>query len=183
MIQISKQALTASDYIQIFGIIVSLIIAVVSFIFTAKSISQVSKAQRDMARPYINMFVDRVAVKNVSAFYVIKNFGTSPAFIKDIKVVDGQLDSLNNRHKFKSLIGCQVAPGQKFTSVFDNKEDNIAVIEIIYEDIHKKEYTDIFRLNTKTTKDLLYSVPEDNNSKMPSSSIRQSTMALLRELR
>lgn len=105
--------------VQTWTLYTTVVIAIVGFFFNIVSLHRTKRAEEDMARPYVNVFVDLFEIKDRQRVYVIKNFGKTPAYITDITVI-GNL-GIYNQHNFKSLIGNMIAPGQKFTS---NIEDD-----------------------------------------------------------
>ena len=123
--------------VQAWTLYTTVVIALVGFFFNIVSLHRTKRAEEDMARPYVNIFVDLFEIKDRQRVYVIKNFGKTPAYITDI-TVNGDL-GIYNQHNFKSLVGNMIAPGQKFTS---NIEDdfifcvdsiiNIICINFIY---------------------------------------------------
>ena len=170
-----------NENVQIWTLYVTVIIAVIGFILNTISLWQTKKATEDMAKPYINVYVDAYAVKNQQTTYVFKNFGQTPAYIENIQI-DGELDSLNSIHRFGSLIGNMIAPGQKFTSSIQEGYKGRITLTITYSDRRKNKYTDNFVLDATVASTMLYTV-KSNNSDSPATAIRQSTMALLRDLR
>ncbi len=171
-----------NDNVQIWTLYITVIIAVVGFVFNTISLWQTKKATEDMAKPYINVYVDVYAVKSQQRTYVFKNFGQTPAYIDNIQI-DGELDSLNSVHRFGSLIGNIIAPGQKFTSSIQPGYKGRITLTITYSDNKKHKYTDEFILDANLASAMCYIVNESNNSDSPATAIRQSTMALLRDLR
>ncbi|MEQ9810343.1 hypothetical protein [Streptococcus jiangjianxini] len=168
--------------VQMWTLYATVVIAILGFIFNAISLWQTKKATEDMAKPYVNFYVDAVSVKDRQRLFVIKNFGQSPAYITKIEII-GELDEYNNRYKFQSLVGNMLAPGQKLTSSMEKSYKGNASVNIEYTDQHGKIYKDTFKLNPRMTEDFLYTVNESNKNKEISTAIRQSTMALLRDLR
>ena len=168
--------------VQMWTLYATVIIAILGFIFNAISLWQTKKATEDMAKPYVNFYVDAVSVKDQQRIFVIKNFGNSPAYIQKIDV-DGELDQYNERYKFKSLVGNMLAPGQKLTSSIEKSYKGTVKIHIEYKDQHGKVYKDTFTLSPRLTEDFLYTVNESNKNNQVPTAIRQSTMALLRDLR
>lgn len=160
----------------------TIIIGVITFIFNTISIRQTAKAQKDMARPYLNIYVDIAAVKDHQRFFVLKNFGTTPAYIKSITFRN--LSETKAINPFKSLEESEsmIAPGQKVTSYIarDVKESYEAVI--IYKDQNKKEYSETFNLNTMAFASLTYSYHNSGKDEQ-ANAIRESTLALIRELK
>ncbi len=171
-----------NDNVQIWTLYVTVTISIIGFIFNTISLWQTKKATEDMAKPYINVYIDAYAVKLQQRVYTFKNFGQTPAYIEDIEI-EGDLDQLNDKHRFKSLIGNMIAPGQKLTSSIHNDYKGIVTLKITYSDSKKRKYSDKFKLDTGLVANMLYTVNESNKSDEIPSAIRQSTMALLRDLR
>lgn len=180
--------MSLSDSIQLLSIIVSTITSIVGIFISVKAIKQTNVANNltrqsaeDMARPYVNIFVDAFSVKSQDRVYVIKNFGNSPAYITSISV-NGELGKTNEHH-FQSLVNNMLAPGQKVTSTIDKDFKGCSEITVHYRDVNKKVYQDTFNLDTQIFEDFAYRTTEASDSKEMASAIRQSTMALLRELK
>lgn len=171
-----------NDNVQIWTLYITVIITVIGFVFNTISLWQTKKATEDMAKPYINVYVDVYAVKNQQRTFVFKNFGQTPAYIDNIQI-DGELDPLNSVHRFNSLIGNMIAPGQKFTSSIDPDYKGRITLTITYSDSKKHKYIDKFVLDATLASAMFYTVNESNKSDSPATAIRQSTMALLRDLR
>lgn len=180
--------LDISDWIQVIAIIVSLIVGVISLYYTKIAIQQSSKANQltqrsieDMAKPYVNAYVDAYAVKSQVRVYVFKNFGQTPAYIEGI-TVDGDID-MTNKYHFQSLVGNMLAPNQKITSSIHPDFKGKCRITIIYKDIHNNIYKDSYTLDTRIFEDFAFTINESNKSNEIPTAIRQSTMALLRDLK
>lgn len=115
--------------------------------------------------------------------YVIKNFGQTPAYIDSIELLEGKLDESNNKRLFQSLVGNMLAPSQKLTSSIGSNFNSEGVVKITYHDKKNRQYSDIFKLDTSMVSDLFYTVEEMSKSNEVPTAIRQSTMALLRDLK
>ena len=83
--------MSISDLIQLISIGTSTLTSIIGIILSVKAIRQTNVANNltrqsaeDMARPYVNIFVDAFSVKSQDKVYVIKNFGKSPAYITSI---------------------------------------------------------------------------------------------------
>ena len=105
----------------------------------------------------------------------------TPAYITDI-TVHGNL-GIYNQHNFKSLVGNMIAPGQKFTSNIEDDFKGSSKITISYRDNNRKVYQDTFTLDTNIGLTMSYTLNESNKTDEIPSTIRQSTMALLRAFR
>lgn len=152
-----------NDNVQIWTLYITVIIAVIGFVFNTISLWQTKKATEDMAKPYINVYVDVYAVKNQQRTFVFKNFGQTPAYIDNIQI-DGELDPLNSVHRFNSLIGNMIAPGQKFTSSIDPDYKGRITLTITYSDSKKHKYINKFVLDATLASAMFYTVNESNKS-------------------
>jgi len=171
-----------NENVQIWTLYATVAISIIGFFFNILSLWQTRKATEDMAKPYINVYVDAYAVKSQQRVYVFKNFGQTPAYIQNIEI-DGELDELNSKHRFQSLIGNMIAPGQKLTSSIHPNYKGSIVLKITYADSKKRSYTEQFILDARLAADMLYTINESNKSDEVPTAIRQSIMALLRDLR
>ena len=188
-------SISISDLIQAIAVVVSLVTGTISIGLSSIAIKQSAKANEqnalsieltkqaaeDMARPYVNVYVDIFAIKKHSRVFTFKNFGQTPAYIKSIQV-NGYLGK-HNRYQFQSLVGNMLAPGQKVTSSIEDHFKGVSNVTVIYADVNGKEFEDTFKLDTQIFENFAYTLVESNKSDEVPSAIRQSTMALLRELR
>ena len=69
-----------NENVQIWTLYVTVIIAVIGFILNTISLWQTKKATEDMAKPYINVYVDAYAVKNQQRTYVLKLWPNSSIY-------------------------------------------------------------------------------------------------------
>lgn len=168
--------------IQLWTLYATVIIAILGFIFNIISLWQTKRATEDMAKPYVNVYVDAYAIKSDCRVYVFKNFGNSPAYIDKIET-SGILDENHRKLKFQSLVGNMLAPGQSITSVIQKDFHGTVNITIEYHDQHRKKYKDTFKLDPNIFVSLLYQVPDTSNENDTASAIRQSTAALLRDMK
>lgn len=74
-----------SDIIQLFGILVSLLTSIVAIIISLVTARQNSKMIEDASKPMISVYVDTITICEQTSYFVIKNFGSSPAKITDFK--------------------------------------------------------------------------------------------------
>ena len=96
-------SISISDWIQAIAVVVSLVTGAISIGLSSIAIKQSAKANEqnalsieltkqaaeDMARPYVNVYVDIFAIKKHSRVFTFKNFGQTPAYIKSIQVNGG----------------------------------------------------------------------------------------------
>ena len=73
--------LDASNFIQLLGILVSLLTSVIAIIISLKSIKQNSEMIKNASKPVISIYIDAITICEQTSFFVLKNFGTSPAKI------------------------------------------------------------------------------------------------------
>lgn len=76
-----------------------------------------------------------------------------------------------------------LAPGQSITSIIQKDFHGTVYITIEYHDQHRKKYKDTFKLDPDIFVSLLYQVPDTSNENDTASAIRQSTAALLRDMK
>ena len=150
--------------VQTWTLYTTVVIALVGFFFNIVSLHRTKRAEEDMARPYVNVFVDLFEIKDRQRVYV-GNLG------------------IYNQHNFKSLVGSMIAPGQKFTSNIEDDFKGSSKITISYRDNNRKVYQDTFTLDTNIGLTMSYTLNESNKTDEIPSTIRQSTMALLRAFR
>lgn len=120
----SSTLLTPSDYIQIAGIISSLICALIAIFISVKTLRQTSKIAEDSARPYIGIYGLSVYVQDCYYYIVIKNFGQTSARIDDFSC-DTDLNEIsfkNSLTPFSNIVGASVMPGQSYRAVIDFKK-------------------------------------------------------------
>lgn len=78
-------SLSKSDIINIISIIASLIPSIVAIVISIKSLRQNNKMIEASSRPYISIYVESITLCEQTSFFVIKNFGNTPAYINDFQ--------------------------------------------------------------------------------------------------
>lgn len=145
-----------SDIIQIIATSITGITAIISVIIAVKSLKLTQKSIEDANKPVVVCYLDMVDVGFYNRYFVIKNFGKTPARIIDITFENLQNEiGLNN---LSSLKGTLVAPNQKFVVSVDddyNTKENFSVT-ITYEDSNKNQFDESFTLNPNFSKDISY---------------------------
>lgn len=83
-----KIPLTPSDIIEIISIIVSTIVSIIAVVISLKSLKQSritneqnNRMLEESTRPYITIYLDAITLCEQSSYFVLKNFGNSPAII------------------------------------------------------------------------------------------------------
>lgn len=115
-------SLSASDIIQLLGIIASLATSIIAIIISVVSLKQNSKMISDSSRPYIGIYGSGTYVSQAHYYIIIKNFGQSSARIDDFKC---DIDLSKYRIKpsksrpFQHIQGTTIMPGQSFRCVID----------------------------------------------------------------
>lgn len=150
-------ALSASDVIQLLGIIISLVTSVVAIIISVLSLKQNSKMIADSTRPYIGVYGSGTYVSQARFYIIVKNFGQSSAHIDDFKcdidLSKYQVVSSKNR-PFQHIQGTTFMPGQSFRCVVDfNKiihDTSLIVFNISYS-ASGRTYSDCIPLNVAAT--------------------------------
>ena len=153
--------ISVSDWIQILSVISTVLISIVSIIIATKSLRLTRKSIEDANKPYISCYVEMVEVGHFKKYFVIKNFGKTPATILDIKF-DKDIKGLGRQGKIDSIKNALIAPNQKFITAVKVEERNNFNVTIIYKDLNSQVFEQTFNLNLGFTSDLLY--VDSNNS-------------------
>lgn len=84
--------LALSDIIEIVGIIVSAIVSIVAIVISVKTLKQTqitneqnNRMLEESTRPYVTIYLDAITVCEQTSYFVLKNFGNSPALITEFK--------------------------------------------------------------------------------------------------
>ena len=116
--------LTVSDYIEICGIVVSLITAFVAIVISVLTLEQNSKMIESSTRPYIGIYLASTYIRDVNCYLVIKNFGQSSAFIESFSY-DFDLKNTYDAPgycPFKNIESSTLMPQQSNKSTIELKE-------------------------------------------------------------
>ena len=73
--------LSVSDQIQLLGIITSLTVSIIAIFISLATLRQNSKMLESASRPIVSIYVDSITVCEQTSYFVLKNFGASPAKI------------------------------------------------------------------------------------------------------
>lgn len=84
-IYVSYNSLPVSDQIQLLGIIASLVVSIVAIVISLATLHQNSKMLESASRPIVSMYIDSITVCEQTSYFVLKNFGASPAKITTFK--------------------------------------------------------------------------------------------------
>lgn len=156
------QFISLSDVIQIFGIFASLITGTVAIFISLKTLSQSSesiqlsaKSIEDSTRPFISVYIDTITICEQKSYFVLKNFGASPATIirfdyssalKNTKQANPMF-----QNQFDYIRELTLAPGQNKLLEYDFTRLNgdTVTFKIGYITTSKLYYEETITLNVK----------------------------------
>ena len=127
------QLLSASDWINIIGIIASFVVSVVSIFIAIKALCQNNKMLEETTRPYISIAYEVLYTGNPQIYLVVKNYGNTGAVITDFSY-SPLVDHKGFNEKISKLNGAFIAPNQKFLYSIDPKlfKSDELMIDITY---------------------------------------------------
>ncbi|MGK0551085.1 hypothetical protein ACSFB8_04300 [Enterococcus faecalis] len=150
--------MTVSNIIQLVGIVASFTLSAVAIWQAQKSIKLTEKSIINSNRPYVVCYLAMSDVGFFEKYFIIKNFGHTPAKILKIKS-SRKISSVGENLYLQSLVNTIIAPTQKFVTALYSEDDvknELIDIEIIYEDTLGKTYQENFQLNPNFTRDIAY---------------------------
>ena len=158
---IGTVSLTASNIIEIFGIVISLFTSIVAIVISVKTLKQNSQMIEESSRPYITMYIGTTYFSSPIVYLVMKNFGSSSAEITNFNCsVDlSEYAYDTNRIPFAHILGTHLAPGQ--TLSFPIKVIGISrdvepfIFEIEYKTF-SKVYSETISLNFAANLDIIH---------------------------
>ncbi|MFC3900098.1 hypothetical protein [Aliicoccus persicus] len=162
MVELIK-SIEISEWIQITSILAATTISVVSIIIATKSLRLTRKSIEDANKPYISCYVEIIEVAHFQKYFVIKNFGKTPATIIDI-IFDKEITGLGRQGKVDSIKNALLVPNQKFITSVDVTEKENFTVKIIYKDMNNRIDEKLFNLNLDFTSDLRYN--ESSNKEL-----------------
>lgn len=127
------------------------------------------KSIEDANKPNIACYIDMVEVGYFQKYFIIKNFGRTPATIIDIKF-DPFIEGLGRNGKIDSLKGSVLAPNQKAITTIKVDEKRKFSVTITYKDLQNNVTTNTYELNSGFSSDLMYidsnmsSLSDDTNA-------------------
>ena len=116
--------LSPSDYIQIVGIIISLICALIAIFISLKTLKQNAIMIVNSSRPFRGIYIASTYIRSASCYLVVKNFGQSAATIHSF-TYDFDLAKLSDnseREPFENIDGSTLMPQQSNKCVFELSE-------------------------------------------------------------
>ena len=159
--------LTSSDIIEIIGIIASLITSIVAIVISIATLRQNSKMLKESTRPYVTIYIDSITICEQSSYFILKNFGNSPAYITDFQY-DPILRKTNQKKKilqdqFDFVKGIILAPGQSKMLYYNVTE--LPIPELTFEISYRSgrdKYHESVTLNVKNFIHIPVARPEDH---------------------
>lgn len=146
--------LSVSDQIQLLGIITSLTVSIIAIFISLATLRQNSKMLESASRPIVSIYVDSITVCEQTSYFVLKNFGASPAKITTFKY-DSILKETTQKFsllcsQFDFVEGIILTPGQsKLLEYYLTKlpVDNVR-FNIVYS-FGEASYSEVITLNVK----------------------------------
>ena len=103
--------------------LLSLVIVVVSVKVALATLKQNNRMIEDSTRPYVGMTGEHVNNSSTEYKLVLKNYGSSEAFVREITFVGtslkGALPVKPEREPFEHLVGSSILPGQSFVCILN----------------------------------------------------------------
>lgn len=184
-----------TDWIQAIMAIVSLVVSLIALYQSKKSIEQANKSLalteqsiRDANKSVMIAYFDTVNVTHVDKYLIIKNFGSTPATILDIKTTEMDV-KLDLQQRIKSINNTMFAPNQKFVTQLikmDNTENDDLLpfdIELTYKDTLGEIYIDNFSINPKITKAMFRLAVNNTKYSEEHNSFRNVIQNLIKEFK
>jgi len=135
------------------------LISLISIIIAVKTLKTTQKSIEDANKPYISCYIDMNEVGHFKKYFIIKNFGKTPATILDIQFSE-TIKGLGRKGKVDSLKGSLIAPNQKFITNLSVEEKTNFSVTITYQDMQNKVTTENYNLKSGFSSDLIYTEPE-----------------------
>ncbi len=139
--------LSPSDWIQMFGIIISLIASLVAIAISVLTLRQNSKMIEESSRPVVVIYNDIVSAYSPMQYLIMRNFGNSAATITELSLAyDG--DPQYSHTMFAHMKGQVIAPGQSYSTAF-KFDDSSTVINasISYKSETGKVYSETYQIH------------------------------------
>lgn len=131
--------------------VLSFILAAISIITVVITLRQNNKMIENSTRPHICIYFDYTQCGEPTGYFVVKNFGTSAAYIDSLTyndVIKNHPKSLADISTiFDGISGNSIAPGQKFLAPFKLYEckGGTSTFDICYHS-GKKHYSEHFEI-------------------------------------
>lgn len=153
--------ISISDWIQIIIAFITFLGIITSIIIALCTLKQNSKMIEETTRPVVVIFKDVIHINSPKEYLVIKNFGSSMAFIASIQFDKNKFDKIDNgiKGRFKELNNITLAPNQKYFFPISTKKDlNITEIEFLikYKSSTNKLYNEKYIVNLAQDRSVCY---------------------------
>lgn len=168
--------MNVSNIIEVIGILVSAVASSIGIWISIKALkqSQITNEQNnrmleESMRPYITIYLDAITLCEQSSYFVVKNFGNSPAIITKfeydpvLKQTPQSSEMLQNQFDYLEQI--VLAPGQKKLLQYDvtRLPSDVLTFKISYL-CEKAEYHETVTMNVKNFIHLPVSRPDSHIS-------------------
>lgn len=148
------------DWIEIGISVVTAIVSIASIIIAVRSLKVTQKSIEDANRPYVYCYISTSSVGTFSKYFIIRNSGTTPAYIDDLKFKNAEGVFLKNNYPV-SVIGATIAPGQQLATWMDPDIDSKFTATITFKDTLNNVTTQTTELNSTMSSLLFRSIPND----------------------
>lgn len=139
-----------SDWVTLFTTIVALVLSTAAILQTRKSIKLTQESEESANRPYVFAYVETVNSGRFIKYFVLKNFGVTPAKVLEIHF-NNKLDRNNEGSRLKAIENTILAPSQHLTSEFEDDFQEIVTGYVKYISLVTGEhFIEYFTLNFKT---------------------------------
>ncbi|WP_338351441.1 hypothetical protein [Enterococcus faecalis] len=146
-----------SNWIELLGIVASFSLSAVAIWQSRKSIKLTEQSIIDSNKPYVVCYLAMTDVGFFEKYFVIKNFGNTPAKIIEIQS-SAKISSVGSNLYLQSLTNTIIAPSQKFVTAFNSeyKKNELIEVKIVFEDYSGNRYNETFLLNPDFSADIAY---------------------------
>lgn len=148
------------DWIEIGISVVTAIVSITSIIIAVKSLKMTQKSIEDANRPYVYCYISTSGVGTFSKYFIIRNSGTTPAYINDLKFNNAEGVFVKNMYPV-SIIGSTIAPGQQLATLIDSNMDKKFTATITFKDTLNNVTTQTTELNSGMSSLLFRAIPND----------------------
>ncbi len=178
--------LTASDYIEILSILVSLICSIVAIVISIKTLKQNSQMIENSTRPYIGVYLASTYIRDVTCYLVVKNFGQSSALIESF-TYDFDLKSVTDTpsyHPFNNIESSTFMPQQSNKCYIElpkilEKTDQINFHIVYRSGIHRYEDDICVKLNSRIGDFITHNTSKDKELSIISETLQDAYISSL----
>lgn len=157
-------SLSPSDYVELLGIIASVLTGLVAIIISILTLRQNSKMIEESSRPYVTLYSGTTYFQNIGYFLILKNFGQSGAVITSFSCSHDlskySYDSSPTRRiPFENIVGTFLAPNQAVKAAIkpnDLPKDAPFVFKIEYSSTSNKKYFEQVEINCAADMEIIH---------------------------